>query len=119
MLRLFAYWSSLVCAFFCEGGSVMLRTTSCLAILVVLFGGGVFGSDEDGDPIALLGKGAQDRLVWGPTYVLKGAGSTYHPYKLVFDPGAGSAHFLVDATQHLSDYTGVSADTKRMFWGRD
>ena len=79
--------------------------------------GMIFGSDEDGDPIVVLGEGADDYSVWGPTYTLEGAGSTYHLYELVFNPGVGSAHLLVDGTPRLSDYTGVSADTKRVFWG--
>ncbi len=80
--------------------------------------GVIFGSDEDGDPIVILAKGATDeRLAWGPSYTVEGAGSTYHLYELVFDPGAGSADLFVDGTQRLSGYMGVSADTKRVFFG--
>jgi hypothetical protein len=81
--------------------------------------GMILGSDGDGDPIVILGEGVteDERLVYGPTFTLEGEGSTYHLYELVFDPVADSASLFVDGTQCLSGYTGVSADTKRVFWG--
>jgi hypothetical protein len=77
----------------------------------------ILGSDSDGDPIVVLGEGANDTSVWGPTFTLQGVGSTYHLYELVYYPEADFANLFVDGTQRLSGYTGVSADTERVFFG--
>lgn len=67
-----------------------------------------FGSDAAGNALV--------RLDDGPT--VTAAGSGYHLYELVFDPGTATADLFVDGVERISDGVGlVDATDPRVAWG--
>ncbi len=67
-----------------------------------------FGSEADGDPVVLLLTNATAFPSIGITHTLDGYGSGYHLYELVFDPNTSTADLLVDGTEVISNYAGLS-----------
>jgi hypothetical protein len=79
------------------------------------------GSENDGDPIALLWDGGttdSGTLATGSTFALQGGGPGYHLYELMYDPFTSTVDLFIDGIERLSNYAGVPTTLlNRVSWG--
>ena len=82
------------------------------------------GLDANGDTVVVLptsisiGPGGSIYAP-GPNYTLVGSGSSYHVYRLVYDPATQLADLIVDGVERLSNYAGHTTNVVDfgLMWG--
>lgn len=73
------------------------------------------GLDPNGDTVVVLptsidtGEPGSSVRAFGPSYTLVGSGSTYHDYRLVFDPVSELAELFVDGVSRIQGYGGYTS----------
>ena len=70
-----------------------------------------FGVEANGDTVVVLPtsfdlSGGTVAQAFGPNFTLTGLGSSYHNYRLAFDPLTQSANLSVDGVERLQNYAG-------------